>query len=75
MSWKAEVLTNDFSGKWVPNGCQYETKEEAEAAVADLKRRWTAVLDTRVVESDLPVNVTWDAKANNAFFIEPENRK
>ena len=35
------------------------TREEAEANVRDLANRWFAVTDTRVVESDDPVNYSW----------------
>jgi hypothetical protein len=55
MSWKAEVIA-DSSGEFVGNGLAFATKEEAELYVADLARRWTLVRDTRVIESDAPVN-------------------
>jgi hypothetical protein len=55
MSWKAEVIA-DNSGKWAGNACRFATKEEAERYVGDLSMRWTLVVDTRVVESDEPVN-------------------
>ena len=57
-SWKPEVVA-DNSGKWLPNGLAFATREEAEANVADLAWRWTMVSDTRVVESDDPVNYAW----------------
>lgn len=55
MSWKAEVIA-DTSGKWVGNMLRFATKTEAETYVADLARRWMAVCETRVVESDDPVD-------------------
>lgn len=55
MSWKPEVVA-DGSGKWSANGLAFATKEEAEISVANLAMRWTAVRETRVVESDQPVN-------------------
>jgi hypothetical protein len=55
MSWKAEVIA-DNSGKFCGNGMAFATKEEAERYVADLSMRWFAVTNTRVVESDEPVN-------------------
>jgi hypothetical protein len=55
MSWKPEVIA-DASGKWAGNALRFATKEEAEADVTDLMMRWYAVRDTRVVESDDPVN-------------------
>lgn len=66
MSWTSEVVV-DPSGKWTGNGCFYATKSEAEAAVADLKTRWSLVTDTRVLESDKPVNVRWDPIKRTVF--------
>ena len=54
-SYKPEVRTageKTFCG----NSLRFATKEEAEIYVHDLMMRWTAVADTRVVESDDPVN-------------------
>lgn len=59
MSWKPEVIA-DSSGKWCGNGLAFATREEAEANVADLASRWWLVRQTRVVESDQPVNYRWD---------------
>lgn len=58
MSWKPEVIA-DNSGKWSANGLAFATKEEAEISVANLAMRWTAVRETRVVESDQPVNFSF----------------
>jgi hypothetical protein len=55
MSFKPEVQTDD-TGKWYGNALRFATREEAEAQVADLMMRWTAVRETRVVESTDPVN-------------------
>ena len=55
MSWKAEVVA-DNSGRWIGNHMCFATKEEAEAYLRDLKSRWKAVRNTRVVESDQRVN-------------------
>jgi hypothetical protein len=55
MSFKAEVIA-DSSGKWTSNACRFATRVEAEEYVAGLFARWTLVTDTRVVESDDPVN-------------------
>lgn len=60
-SWKPEVIV-DSSGKWCGNALRFATKEEAEANVKDLMYRWFSVIDTRVVESDDPVNYRWDFK-------------
>ena len=53
-SWKPEVIADD-SGKWAGNAVRFATREQAEAWVQDLKRRWTLVRDTRVVPSGDPV--------------------
>jgi len=58
MSWKPEVIA-DASGKWCGNALRFATKEEAEGNVADLASRWFLVRETRVVESDDPVNYAW----------------
>ena len=55
MSFKPEVIA-DSSGKWAANALRFATSEEAEANVQDLMMRWFAVTETRVVESDDPVN-------------------
>ena len=55
MSFKPEVIA-DASGKWAGNALRFATREEAEANVQDLMMRWFAVTETRVVESDEPVN-------------------
>ena len=55
MSWKPEVIA-DSSGQWAGNALRFATKEEAEANVHDLSMRWFAVRETRVIESDDPVN-------------------
>lgn len=54
-SWKSEVIA-DSSGKWNGNALRFATEAEAKQYVGDLMMRWTAVRDTRVVESDEPVN-------------------
>jgi hypothetical protein len=55
MSFKPEVQT-DATGKWYGNALRFATRAEAEAQVADLMMRWTAVRDTRVVKCDDLVN-------------------
>jgi hypothetical protein len=58
MSWSPEVIA-DGSGKWTSNALRFATRAEAEANVANLAMRWTLVRDTRVVESDEPINYAW----------------
>ena len=55
MSFKPEVIA-DTSNKWCGNALRFATREEAEANVRDLMMRWFAVRETRIVESDDPVN-------------------
>jgi hypothetical protein len=55
MSWAPEVTT-DSTGKFYGNALRFAMKDEAEANVKDLSFRWFAVRDTRVVETDDPVN-------------------
>lgn len=50
-----EVIA-DSSGEWVGNALVFATKAEAERHASDLFSRWTAVRQTRVVETDEPVN-------------------
>ena len=57
-SYKPEVIA-DGSGQWAGNSLRFATREEAEANVRALSTRWMAVRDTRVVESDDPVNYAW----------------
>jgi hypothetical protein len=59
MSFKPEVIA-DSSGQWCGNALRFATREEAEANVRDLMMRWFAVRETRVIESDDPVNYRWD---------------
>jgi hypothetical protein len=64
MSYKPEVIA-DSSGKWVSNALRFATREEAEAQVHDLMMRWTLVRDTRVVESDDPVNYRYNIQSGH----------
>jgi hypothetical protein len=52
----------DDSGKWARNGLRFATQDEAERYVADLKRRWWAVTETRTVPSNDPVTHRIDAE-------------
>ena len=59
MSYKVEVIA-DSSGEWCSNAIRYETREAAVAAEISLFMRWTAVRESRVVESDDPVTPIGD---------------
>ena len=61
MSFATEVIS-DSSGEWTGSAVRFAIRPEAEAYVFDLACRWTLVRDTRVVESDDPVNYRWDGK-------------
>lgn len=70
MSWKPEVIA-DNSGKWTGNSLRFATKEEAEGNVRDLQMRWFAVRETRVVESNDPVNYEWKNDTLRPTHVEP----
>ena len=55
MSHKVEVLV-DGDTSWVSNALRFETTEEAESYGKDLFRRWLAVKEWRIADSDEPVN-------------------
>jgi hypothetical protein len=55
MSFTSEVIA-DSSGKRCGNALRFAVHKEAEANVRDLMMRWFAARETRVVESDDPVN-------------------
>jgi len=67
-SYAPEVIA-DNSGQWCGNQLRFATKEEAEQNVFDLSMRWIAVRETRVVESDEPVNYTYHDRKLRA--VEP----
>ena len=58
MSYAPEVIA-DNSGKFYGNSLRFATREEAKASVEDLESRWMLVRETRVVESEDPVNFAW----------------
>jgi len=58
-SYAPEVQCDD-SGKWYGNALRFPSEPEAHQNVRDLARRWTMVIDTRVVPSDDPPNYRWD---------------
>jgi hypothetical protein len=57
-SYKPEVIA-DSTGKWIGNSLRFATEQEALDNVRDLEMRWFSVRETRVVESDDPVNYTY----------------
>lgn len=57
-SFAPQVKTGEAS-EWAGNALRFATREEAEQNVRDLMRRWLLVTDTRVVETDDPVNYKW----------------
>lgn len=50
-SWVPEVQTAGSGDSWDGNALRFSRKEDAEAWVADLAIRWTAVREMRVVPS------------------------
>jgi len=59
MSFKPMVQT-DSTGKWYGNALRFATQDEAEQSALNLVGRWMAVREHTTVESDDPVNYTWD---------------
>jgi len=57
-SWKSDIIA-DASGEWTSNALRFATEAEARGYVEDLYNRWSAVRETRVVESDDPVTSSW----------------
>jgi hypothetical protein len=58
MSWAPQVIADHY-GNWHGNGLRFATKEEALQNVRALSLRWTAVRDTRVIETTEPVTAKW----------------
>ena len=58
MSYAPQVIA-DSTGQWIGNALRFETLQEAEQNAFDLMCRWTAVRDTRAVESPDPVNYSY----------------
>lgn len=72
MSWSPEVRTGS-DPKFYGNALRFATKEEAEANVRDLMMRWFAVVETRVVETEDPVNYRWvDSRLEGIVAIVDE---
>jgi len=60
MSYIPEVeAAGNPPGVFTGNALRFATAKEAESYVLDLAMRWTAVKDTRVVESTDPVTHVW----------------
>ena len=70
-SYKPEVQTG-HSDEWSANTLRFATRAEAEAYAFNLMCRWTAVRDTRVVESADAVNYAWTD--SGAMPLWPEQR-
>ena len=54
-SYAPEIQSDDFP-KWVGNRLRFETEAETKAHLHDLALRWSAVLSTRAVLTNDPVN-------------------
>jgi hypothetical protein len=59
MSWRPEVQTAGNGDRWSGNALVFASRAEALDYVEDLMFRWTAVTDTRAVETDEPVTHVW----------------
>jgi hypothetical protein len=70
MSFKPEVQADD-TGAWYDNALRFASRAEAEAQVADLMMRWTAVRGIRVIESTDPVNYRYvDGRLERVALVE-----
>lgn len=56
-SFKGQIRTSQDD--WTDNQVRLATWDEANAYIRDLMYRWTQVTETRVIESDDPVNYAW----------------
>ena len=65
MSYKVEVLPSKLD-KWVSNSLRFNTEKEAESYAVHLINRWTAVRETRVVQSTDEVNFSWGDPSDTA---------
>lgn len=52
-------MVNVGRGEWCGNALVFATREEAEGNVHALMMNWMQVTDTRVDETDNPVNSRW----------------
>ncbi|HUW57384.1 MAG TPA: hypothetical protein VMZ92_12175 [Planctomycetota bacterium] len=66
MSYSPEVIADD-SGKFCGNGLRFATQKEAEVWVRDLSMRWLSVRETRVVESEDPVNTSMTEREDGSW--------
>ena len=57
-SFSPEVRTGS-DPKFYGNALRFATEAEAQGNVASLMDRWLSVVETRVVETDDPVNYRW----------------
>ncbi len=58
-SWKVQIATAE-DPDWVDNGIRLATKEQAVMYACDLASRWTALVESRITESEDPVNYTYE---------------
>lgn len=58
MTFKVGVKTKN-DPEWVFNALRFEKRSEAEAYANDLFRRWTAVTECTIEESDEDANATF----------------
>jgi hypothetical protein len=56
----AVEVTADNTGKFYGNSLRFASREEAKSYAADKMWNWTAVRDTRVIETTDPVNYIYN---------------
>jgi hypothetical protein len=52
-------MVNVGNNEWCGNALVFATKKEAEENASDLMMRWMTVTETRVDETDMPVNYSY----------------
>jgi hypothetical protein len=57
-SWRAEVVA-DGTRQWYSNNVRFATSKEAKEYAEDLKNRWLAVTELRIIKCPDPVNYEW----------------
>ncbi len=63
------MVSVDGGRKYDGNALRFATYEEAEANAIDLGMRWMLVTNTRVDESEDPVNYRW-SQSNGLIAVE-----
>lgn len=74
-SWRGDVrIQNDST--WHTNGARFETEQEAQTFVQNMKAKWNVVTHTRTRPTEEPVNWKWDPTLYTSIPLpQPEPKK